>query len=267
MEQKKLGQHFLTDKNAAKLFVEPLSLKKGDWVIEVGPGEGIITELLAKIKEIKVIAVEKDGNLAKKLNNKFANSKDTVRIVAGDILHYLPQAAGEFEKKALDYKLTGNLPFYLTGYFLRLLGELQRKPKISVLGIQKEVAEKLIAAPPKMNLLAASVQFWAEIKLIGTIPKKKFSPQPKVDGAIVVLKVKKYPGELFDSYCDLIKVLFKHPRKTVGNNIKLSKPTAEEQNKIKTVLEALGIDLKLRPQDLEIKNLIRAAKFLTQQTS
>jgi len=208
-----------------------------------------------------------------------------LEIVSGDVLAILPQLSRQLKNK--KWKLAGNIPYYLTGYLLRQIGELEKKPSLVVLTVQREVAERTCAKPPRMNLLAASVQFWGKPKIAGFISKKSFQPQPKVDSAILKITPSSEPrysvsrgmegekgkkaankrgankrlggGEAATSYYRFIKILFAQPRKTVLNN--LAQGLGRPKDQIQTALSAAKINPHWRPQDLEvakIRKIIRA---------
>ncbi|MEX1014467.1 MAG: 16S rRNA (adenine(1518)-N(6)/adenine(1519)-N(6))-dimethyltransferase RsmA [Candidatus Paceibacterota bacterium] len=245
---KKLGQHFLKNKAKIHYFIKPLEIEEGDTIIEIGPGKGVITKEL-KNKGVKLICVEKDEKLGDKLIEK------GYEVIKQDILKILPKISQDIG----NYKLVGNIPYYITGKLLRTIEELGNKPFITVLGIQKQVAERLTAEPPKMNILAASVKFWADTKIITNIPKTDFSPPPKVDGAIVSLKTK---DENFDSgiYYKAVKTIFKHPRKTIANNLDIG--LKERKGEIKEILESAGILPFWRPENLSIKDIKKLSQKL-----
>lgn len=259
MAMKYLGQHFLINKEKIGRIVEALDLKSGDTIVEIGPGHGELTrELRIKNKELRIIAIEKDKNLAENLKKKSARAQN-IKIINEDILQILPQIPKSYILNPKSYKIVGNIPYYITGYLLRILGELKKKPSLIVLTIQKEVAERICVKPPKMNLLAASVQFWAEPEIIGYIPKKDFKPQPKVDSAVIKL-TPKTQNLTPKTYYSFIKILFKQPRKTILNNlesgIKNLEFRKENREKIKEKLESMGINPFGRPQELSIKQII-----------
>ena len=261
---KRLGQHFLINKTKLQKIVEALDLKPGDAVIEIGPGHGELTdELRNKNNELKLMTIERDNDLVELLKNKFARDKN-LEVVHDDVLKILPDLCLKLHNS--NFKIVGNIPFYITGYLLRILGELKNKPSLIVLTVQKEVAERICAEPPKMNLLAASVQFWAEPKIVDYIPKTDFQPQPKVDSAIIKLVVSNQPLATSENYYKLIKILFKQPRKTILNNLASSGKNKEEIIKI---LEELKINPADRPQNLsveQIKKLIKAGNSTTMKT-
>jgi len=247
---RQLGQYFLINQEKLRKIAAALDFKPDETIVEIGPGHGELTELITG----RIIAIEKDERLANYLKQKFSVQKN-IEIISGDALKILPKL------EIKNYKLVGNIPFYLTGYLLRIIGELENKPLLIVFTLQKEVAERICSQPPKMNLLAASVQFWAEPKIIDYISKKDFQPQPKVDSAVIELKsitlgLRSQTKCYKENYYRLIKILFKQPRKTILNNL----ATSLEKNKeeIIKILEASKIKPSDRPQDLtleQIKNL------------
>jgi len=296
---KRLGQHFLESKRCLRRIAGALELEPGDTVVEIGPGHGELTkellalspsavssgpncfELLEGKQEtsggIHLVAIEKDRELATLLKEKFHNSN--VEVIEGDALKILPKlirnlklarprrASGEAgEIRNSDYKIVGNIPFYLTGRLLRVVSELEPKPACAVFTVQREVAERIVAQPPKMNLLAASVQFWAEPEIIGYIPKTAFHPQPRVDSAIIKLVTgngekivnPSYPiTKLHDYYYQLIKILFKQPQKTILNNLRRKNESADA---LARTLKNLGIDPADRPQDLSVGTIIKLSE-------
>ncbi len=187
MKQMRLGQHFLKNKSAIKRIVAGLDFYPGDTILEIGAGHGeLTTELRVTNSELKIIAAEKDGELVNLLRVKFAQDKN-MEIIEGDILKILPDIAGALGRKIENYKIVGNIPYYITGKLLRIVGELENKPSICVLTLQKEVAERIAAAPPKMNRLAASIQFWAKPEILERLSRKDFEPAPEVESAILKL--------------------------------------------------------------------------------
>ena len=290
----KLGQHFLVNKNKIKKIVEALDLKDGETVLEIGPGHGELTEAVIKklgnlvIKNFKIIAIEKDEKLADDLEFRIRNlePRDQIEVIRGDALKILPKLITQLLNYPItSYKIVGNIPYYITGHLFRVIGEMDFKPSLIVLTIQKEVAERICAfqqtrGKPKMtrsmgsgssranrgmNLLAASVQFWAEPQIIGYISKKDFRPQPKVDSAIIKLVIKQlsnYEITQLPNYYRFIKILFKQPRKTILNNLLATgdkKPEIRNQRQEKREeaikkLKKAGVKPGDRPQNLDLGN-------------
>lgn len=230
-----------------------LNLKLNETIIEIGPGNGELTFPLAEeCKKIgcKLIGVEKDPILVDKLTNLKINK---LKILKGDVLKLLPKINKTYKLKNLQtYKLVGNIPYYITGKLLRVLSELENKPQLTILMIQKEVAERLTAQPPQMNLLAAAVQFWAEPKILFTLKPGDFNPPPKVESAVIYLTPKP-PTLSSNTYYQFIHAAFKQPRKTLVNNLRigLKKP----KNEIENALRTAKIDLQARPQNLSINEI------------
>ena len=248
--------------------MDSLNLQGGDIVIEIGPGHGELTGQLLK-HPIKVVAVEKDHSLVSSLkeNAKFLipNAESTsngempkLEIVNGDALTILPSLTrnSKLEIKNSDYKVVGNIPYYITGHLLRILSELGHKPKIITLLIQKEVAERIVAKPPNMNLLAAVTQSWSSPKIIARVGKKEFSPPPKVDSTVIRLTPRSLPcteGAREAEYYKFLRALFKQPRKTILNNLA---PTRDKEA-IASKLKEINIDPNDRPQDISLENTIK----------
>src|SRR3989344_869125 len=319
-----LGQHFLKNKAKLKKIIDALELKDGDIVVEVGPGHGELTQEIQKSKipeteqvrygsgknqsanwrtKIKIIAIEKDINLVKFLKEKFSKDKN-IEIIEGDALKEIKNQISKIKitnqnsKIIKNLKIVGNIPYYITGYLLRILGELENKPSLIVLTIQKEVAQRVCAKPRTrrrqgyggqgMNLLAASVQFWAEPKIIGSVSKKDFWPIPKVDSAIIkltplTLLVRSSIQCNKGDYYKFIKILFKQPRKTILNNLLSGiggKNTAilsdsalsdriaggkvnKKKNKEEIIekLKKVGVDPQTRPQNLSVEQILKLFNF------
>ncbi len=276
----------MINKNKIRKIVEAIDIKYGDALIEIGPGHGELTEEIIerfgnlKIERFKLVLIEKDDDLAKKLANKFkfpirlpgeqaSNSQKELilkvraggTIIVGDALEILPSLAGNF--KSDSYKLVGNIPYYITGYLFRILGELKNKPEKIILMVQKEVAERICAKIPNMNILAASVQIWAEPKVISKVPKEDFRPQPKVDSAVICLRAADYklqPKQL-GNYYKFIRILFKQPRKTILNNLTFGLNNIElGRARIINRLEAININPGDRPQSLNIKQIVKISE-------
>ncbi len=271
-----LGQHFLINKKKIRKIVEALELKDGDVVVEIGPGHGELTfNLKSQISNLRIIAIEKDRRLAKNLKEKFQSDKN-IEIIEGDALKILPKLITQLPNYPIaNYKLVGNIPYYITGYLLRILGELGNpeqqqavygagKPSLIVLLIQKEVAERVCAAPPKMNLLAASVQFWAKPKIVGYISKKYFKPMPKIDSAIIKFTTydKQFTTNDAKNYYKFIKILFKQPRKTILNNLISNYQFLISKQDIIKKLTKAGVNPQSRPQDLNIEQIKKLTSFL-----
>ena len=245
---RRFGQNFLIKKRTLKKIVATADLKPKDLVLEIGPGIGTLTQELAE-KADKVIAVEKDRNMVDVLEETLKGFQN-VEIVQGDILKYRIQDT--------RYKVVGNLPFYLTAPAIRKFLESDCPPEEMTLMIQKEVGQRICAKPPRMNLLAASVQFYATPEIISYISKKSFWPQPKVDAAIV--KIIPKPSLIGDNdpFFKIVKAGFSQPRKQLINN--LSKDLKIDKKKVKAWLLKSGIQPTQRAETLRIEDWLKLTK-------
>lgn len=258
MSMEKLGQHFLKNKSALRLIAESLELTPDDVVIEIGPGHGELTDFLQIVNDkSRIILIEKDERLFDFLKEKFKGG-DRMAVVRGDALKTLPDIIQNSKFKILDYKLVGNIPYYITGHLFRIMSELTHKPERCVFTIQKEVADRMCATPPRMNRLAASVQFWAKIKAIKILPASDFHPQPKVSSAIIVLEKMEATDIGHESYYAAVRALFAQPRKTLANN--LAAATGQKRAEVAAKLSAIGMLPTNRPQNLAINEIIVIAK-------
>lgn len=261
---KRLGQHFLKNKAAIKKIIAALELKPDDVVLEIGAGHGELTKELRRANgRVRIVAIEKDEKLAEGLELRIKNLEAAnVKVVRGDALKFLkllPKSSIINSKSC--YKIVGNIPYYITGRLLRIIGELKNKPRICVFTFQKEVAER-IAAEPKINLLAASVRFWAIPKIIGRISKKEFRPAPKVESSILKLETRAdiaLRDKLRGDYYKAVKLLFSHPRKTILNNLRESRLTKEQ---IIENLRKINVNPGARPQNLTVEDIIRISRII-----
>ena len=241
--KKSLGQHWLRSKTILAEMVKAGEAKAGDVILEVGPGQGSLTEALLATGA-RVIAVEKDDRLIDSLQAKFASeiSHSQLVLIRQDILEFNFLTN---ELKAGGYKIVANLPYYLTGQFLRRVLTSTRPPSLMVLLLQKEVAERIVAKNKKESLLSISVKTAGTPKYIKTVPKKYFLPPPKVDSAI--LKVNNISKNFFTDisqtkFFALVKKGFAQKRKMLKGN--LNCPLA--------VLNKCGIAEKARAEELSL---------------
>jgi 16S rRNA (adenine1518-N6/adenine1519-N6)-dimethyltransferase len=246
--KKQLGQNFLADKKVLMKIVDAANIRKDDVVLEIGPGQGSLTYHLAQ-KARKIIAVEKDMELVKYLEEKFKDLKN-LEIINQDILNYL-----EIFKETKRYKIVANIPYYLTSYLLRKISEMKNKPSEIILMVQKEVAERLTAKKGKMNLLAISVQIFADPEILFYVSKNSFWPKPKIDSAVIRLKIKKAKKQEIKNTENIFKIVhagFTAKRKVLINN--LAKGLSIPKEKIYDIFKSLGIDQKVRAQDLGVED-------------
>jgi len=260
---KRLGQHFLADFGVLKKVILAAELKKDDIILEIGPGTGILTKELAKTAK-KVIAIEKDQKMCRVLKDLLKCwNVENVEIVQGDIL----KSNIQYLISNIHYKVVANLPYYITSPVIRKFLEAESPPELMVLMVQKEVAKRICASPPDMNLLAVSVQFYAKPKIIGYVSKKSFWPKPKVDSAIIKLTPintnrSTDPHEFFK----VAKAGFSQPRKQLINNLgqlfhdREKVDPKETREKIKQWLLKNAIQPEQRAESLSIDDWLELAK-------
>ena len=251
--RKRLGQNFITDRQILNRIVAAADLTSGDTVLEVGAGLGTLTQALAE-RAGRVVAVELDDGLVSILREQVAHLPN-VEIIHGDVLriprHGFPN---------LGYKLVANLPYYITSAVLRHFLEQEPKPQIMVVTVQREVAERIVAKPGKMSLLAVSVQLYGTPRIACRIPAGAFYPRPKVDSAVVRIDVAEEPvvalgrgdGESGDAraFFRVVRAGFSQKRKTLRNSLSggLRLPPAE----VEDALNAVDIDPRRRAQTLSL---------------
>lgn len=213
---KGLGQNFLIDENILKKIIKSADIKPDDVILEVGPGIGTLTVELAK-KARKIIAVEKDKIMIEVLKETLKGYKN-IEVINADILKI--KSENYFKNK--DYKLVANIPYYLTSPLIRKFLEEKKPPQEIILMLQREVAQRICTKPPHMSILAVSVQFYAEPKIISYVSKNCFWPAPKIDSAIIKIipKIKTDKKQIdTDLFFKILKAGFSQPRKQLVNNL------------------------------------------------
>jgi 16S rRNA (adenine1518-N6/adenine1519-N6)-dimethyltransferase len=222
--RKKWGQNFLTDARILESIADAAELTSGDTVLEIGPGLGHLTRVLAD-RAARVVAVEIDKDLAARLQETFAANPRIV-IMQGDILTRDPvdwlRISGAGIDPAPHFKVVANLPYYITSAILRHLLESEARPSIVVVMVQREVAQRMTATPPAMNLLAVSVQFFARVHVVRTIAPGAFYPRPKVESAVVRLDVFDRPPLVLEDtarFFELVRAGFGERRKQLRNSL------------------------------------------------
>ena len=223
---KSLGQNFLTDKNIIDRIIEGAQIGENDLVIEIGPGIGVIT-YETSIAARKVIAVEIDRNLIPILAETLAE-RDNIEVVNRDILktdvNALIAEAREKDPAIEKVRIIGNLPYYITTpIIMKLLEEAVCADGITVM-MQKEVADRIKAPAGNKTYgaLSVAVQYYCEVEGVVNVPKEVFVPQPKVDSAVLNLKIRKEkPVELMDDqvFFQVVKAGFGQRRKTLNNSL------------------------------------------------
>ncbi|HIA91997.1 TPA: ribosomal RNA small subunit methyltransferase A [Candidatus Saccharibacteria bacterium] len=251
MPNKSLGQHWLFDEPSLRAVADAGQVEAGDTVIEIGPGLGTLSEELLS-RGATVTAVEFDSMLAADLQKKF--STEDISIVNEDILQF------DFSKFK-NFKVVGNIPYYLTSKLIRNLLELKNQPTAIGLLIQKEVAQRIVAEPGKMSILSVAAQFYADCSLGPEVPAGLFTPPPKVDSQIVQLIPQPTRDDIDNKqFFRVVKAGFGERRKKLVNS--LSGGLHMPKDHIATIIESLGWGPNVRAQELSVDDWCSLAEKL-----
>lgn len=249
--KKSLGQHWLYDELSLETMCDTVEVGPADTVLEIGPGLGTLTSYLLE-RAAQVIAVEFDeklaANLRQNLHLKDGPLGDKLMVVNQDILSF------DLTSLPVGYKVVANIPYYLTSNLVRVLSESSNPASAVALLIQKEVAERAAAKPGSMSLLSVSAQFYWQVSLGPLVPAELFTPPPKVDSQILVLKRREaplFPDVDTKQFFRVVKAGFSQKRKTLVNSLSggLGIPKDEARVMLKkanipenTRAQALGLD-------------------------
>jgi 16S rRNA (adenine1518-N6/adenine1519-N6)-dimethyltransferase len=257
----KLGQHFLTgDANAARI-VDALGNISQSTVLEIGPGRGVLTSLLAR-QTRRLIAIELDRVLAAQLRMKFALYPN-VEIIEGDVLAidfstlFGPKPGSSrpgLVQTPEPVSVVGNLPYYITSDILLRLFEFRQCFSTIVIMVQKEVADRLAATPGsrEYGLLSATAQLYARVERLFTLPPGAFSPPPKVHSSVVRLTLSPRIDSLHvdeEGFINFLKLSFGQKRKTLWNNLK----TKYAPESLKQALQEAGVKPAMRAETLPLE--------------
>ncbi|MCX5706374.1 MAG: 16S rRNA (adenine(1518)-N(6)/adenine(1519)-N(6))-dimethyltransferase RsmA [Candidatus Omnitrophica bacterium] len=235
--KKRLGQNFLIDQNIQRKIIRELDLLPSDIVLEIGPGRGRLTSLIAPQVE-KVYAIEVDKRLCLILNQRFKDTPD-VSIINQDILKF----DLTYLKLKPKIKVFGNIPYYISSPIIEHLIKYRGRVSTAFLTVQKEFAQRIVAAPGTKNFSSFScfVQYYIKAKVLFDISKNCFKPAPKVDSSFIRLDIRDHP---------VIRTAFNQRRKTLRNSLagSVSKETLD------SFFNKLNIDKNSRPEALSLKD-------------
>ncbi|MFZ2190057.1 MAG: 16S rRNA (adenine(1518)-N(6)/adenine(1519)-N(6))-dimethyltransferase RsmA [Candidatus Magasanikiibacteriota bacterium] len=264
---KKYGQNYLITDAPIKKMIEVADLKKTDTVIEIGPGFGVLTFALVE-RAGKVVAFEIEKKLTGYWEDKFNDLKIERLKDFGDLEIIWGNALSNLKSYVLslksDYKVIANIPYQITSDLLRTLLELENKPESITVMVQKEVAERIVSKPGDMSLLAVSVQYYGEPKIVAKVPRGCFWPSPKVDSAVLHLTTR--PPDHSTTFSDeeffrVVKAGFANKRKQLWGN--LTRGLKIEDQKIKELLIDIVGNEKVRAEELSVEQWIEISKQIT----
>ncbi len=248
----KLGQHFLRDPHICQRIVNALAVRPAELLVEIGPGHGVMTRLLAH-RCHKLAAIEIDPALARNLRSEFREDA-RVEILEQDVLHTSFTDLCE-RYQARDCYVFGNLPYYITSPILHHVLEAWKSVRHVTVMVQQEVAERLVASPGSRayGYLSVFVQCFTRPQILFGIPPGAFSPPPKVRSALVDLPVSpRYPDEApFTAFLKFAQLAFAHKRKSLLNNLLSSFSRSEAE----AALEALALGPRIRAEQLSLDQL------------
>ncbi|HAR45254.1 MAG: hypothetical protein A2X56_04335 [Nitrospirae bacterium GWC2_57_13] len=254
--KKSLGQNFLKDPHYLNRIVDAARVEQMDQVLEIGPGLGDLTRVLAA-RAGAVLAIELDDRLIELLRSEFVDGSG-VTIVHADALEY------PFETLAGSWKVVANLPYYISTPIIQRLLQFRRKFSSLTLMLQKEVAERIVSSPggKEYGYLSVLVQYFTQPRMEFFVPPEAFSPRPDVDSAVITLVVRDEPAAAVNDeqfFFRVVKAAFSQRRKTLRNSLRqLGLP----KEKTDQLLSATGIDLGRRAETLTVVEFGRLADFL-----
>ena len=265
MPKKYLGQNFLFDPSILHRIVEAADIKHNDTVVEIGPGYGTLTKLLAMVAK-KVIAIELDIELYSKLKEDIKRFPN-IELIHGDALKYPYE---ELE----PFKVVSNIPYYITTPIIFRLIEARKNLKSITLTIQKEVAKRIIGKPNTKDygVLSIVIQYYGKPELKFIIPKGAFRPVPKVDSAVIHIDILDEPRiKVMDEklFFRIVKTAFSQRRKTLANALKSITPFLPPLTKgetggvsIKEILISAGIEPNRRAETLSLEEFARLTDYI-----
>ncbi|MBL8165604.1 MAG: 16S rRNA (adenine(1518)-N(6)/adenine(1519)-N(6))-dimethyltransferase RsmA [Anaerolineae bacterium] len=253
--RKSLGQNFLHDPNMLDKIVATAGLHAEDTVLEVGPGTGLLTERLARAVA-RVVTVEVDERLKPVLEETLA-PYENVELIFQDILHVDVETVMRTE----PYSVVANVPYYITSAILRHLLEIRHRPRRLVLTVQFEVAERLIAKPNDMSILAVSVQFYGRPQIAARLKPSVFWPRPDVDSALVLIDTFQQPPVEIPNeklFFRVVRAGFGQKRKQLKNSISSGLDLNAEQSAL--LFRRAEIDPSRRPETLRLEEWAALAR-------
>ncbi len=254
--RKRFGQNFLQDDNVISGIIGAIAPRPGQKLVEIGPGLGALTEhLLAGAGELDVVELDRD--LIPILRTQFFRYEDKFRIHQGDALKFNFSDLAETDK---PLRIVGNLPYNISTPLIFHLLSFGAQIKDMHFMLQKEVVQRLAAAPGDKNYgrLSIMAQYFCQVDNLFEVPPEAFDPQPKVDSAIVRLIPHATLPVIADSekdLTDLVRTSFSQRRKTLRNNLKKMLPSA--------AIEAAEIDPSIRPENLSLAEFVKLANLYT----
>ena len=268
--KKKFGQNFLIDDNILKKIVSASGVTKDDFVLEIGPGIGAMTQHLCESAG-KVVAVEIDTKLIEVLNETLAGY-DNVQLINNDILKMNLNELAEKENDGKPMHVVANLPYYITTPIIMNLFESHAPIASITIMIQKEVADRMKALPKSKDYgaLSLAVQYYSTVEIVAEVSPKCFIPAPKVGSTVVHLEKAKAPRVEVDDeklMFNLIRAAFNQRRKTLANALKNSPLLNLSKEEIEKGIEKLGKKPTVRGEELSLEEFANLSRIFDSKSS
>lgn len=253
--KKQYGQNFLVGTRFAEELVDSLDIRDSDTVIEIGPGDGMITNIILNSNSSKLICIEVDYDLLPNLIKRFSKF-DNFKLVHQDVLQLDLNALAEKYELRGDVKIIGALPYNISKKIIDKFltaSQSQGDFKINRMSfiVQEEVAKNYTAKAPEATFLSNYLSLFATSRKLKSIPAHKFYPMPKVNGAILQIELNKTPEKDFKELAKFIKIGFSSPRKTLYRNLANIKEYRAKD--LKAIFQKLDIKANMRPAEIEIE--------------
>ena len=266
--QKRFGQNFLIDTHVLDKIIRASDIQKSDFVLEIGPGIGTMTQYLADAAR-EVVAVEIDKSLIPILKDTLS-SYSNVTVINEDVLKVDIRKIAEERNEGKPIKVVANLPYYITTPIIMGLFEKKVPIESITIMVQKEVADRMKVGPGTKDYgaLSLAVQYYAEPKMIANVPPNCFMPRPKVGSAVIqLLRHEKPPVEVDDEsqMFAMIRASFNQRRKTLVNGLKNSRELNLQKEEIEEALTACGLSLNVRGEMLTLKEFSDLSNFLVRK--
>lgn len=268
--QKKFGQNFLIDENVVEKIVRDAGVTKDDFVLEIGPGIGTMTQILCENAR-EVVAVEIDDKLIPILTEDTLSWYDNVTVIHEDILKLDIVKLANERNGGKPIKVVANLPYYITTPIIMGLFE-SHVPLDSITSmVQKEVADRMQVGPGTKDYgaLSLAVQYYAKPQILLNVPASCFMPRPNVDSAVIQLtRYEKPPVEVADEHLmfRLIRASFNQRRKTMTNSVGNSPELSVSKEQMAAALEKCGLSATVRGEALTLEQFAELANVLSEDT-
>ena len=268
--QKKFGQNFLIDENVVEKIVRDAGVTKDDFVLEIGPGIGTMTQILCENAR-EVVAVEIDDKLIPILTEDTLSWYDNVTVIHEDILKLDIVKLANERNGGKPIKVVANLPYYITTPIIMGLFESHVPLDSITIMVQKEVADRMQVGPGTKDYgaLSLAVQYYAKPQIILNVPASCFMPRPNVDSAVIQLtRYEKPPVEVKDEHLmfRLIRASFNQRRKTMTNSVGNSPELSVSKEQMAAALEKCGLSATVRGEALTLAQFAELANVLSEDT-